>query len=210
MNALRIAVSAAALLTTVCAHADVVRTTANNGQLIMEDVPAIPAEIAADLKAAAVKLRTGKDQDFEKSKGTLRALPTWLIRPILWTTGFLSGSLGWSLPALGVEAFPFGSCVITSVGMFGLDEGYAPFTPFARVPLLVLIGAMRDQPVVVDGEITIQPQLTITATVDHRFMDGYQGGVLARVVRDVLENPWQLHGWEGRPVQEVVAQGETA
>ncbi|MEM9209706.1 MAG: hypothetical protein AAGA61_10690 [Pseudomonadota bacterium] len=45
----RIAVSAAALLSAVVATADVVRTTANNGQLVMEDVPAIPAEVAADL-----------------------------------------------------------------------------------------------------------------------------------------------------------------
>ena len=34
--------------------------------------------------------------------------------------------------------------------------------------------------------------MTITATIDHRFIDGFQGGVLAKVVRDVLENPWQL------------------
>ena len=35
-------------------------------------------------------------------------------------------------PGLGLEAFPFGSAVITSVGMMGLDEGFAPPTPFAR------------------------------------------------------------------------------
>ncbi|MEM9208150.1 MAG: alpha/beta fold hydrolase [Pseudomonadota bacterium] len=45
----RIAVSAAALLSAGVATADGVRTTANNGQLVMEDVPAIPAEVAADL-----------------------------------------------------------------------------------------------------------------------------------------------------------------
>ncbi len=49
MLAMRIAVSAAALLTTVCVHAEVVRTTANNGQLIMEDVPSIPVDVVEDL-----------------------------------------------------------------------------------------------------------------------------------------------------------------
>ena len=49
MLASRIAVSAAALLTAVAATADVVRTTANNGQLVMEDVPSIPADIVEDL-----------------------------------------------------------------------------------------------------------------------------------------------------------------
>ena len=76
--------------------------------------------------------------------------------------------------------------------MFGLDEGFVPPTPFARVPVYVLIGALADRPAVVDGELTIRKQLTLTATIDHRFMDGFQGGVLARIVRDVLENPWQL------------------
>ena len=34
----------------------------------------------------------------------------------------------------------------------------------------------------VDGKVTIQPQLTLTATIDHRFIDGAQLAVLAKVV----------------------------
>jgi len=47
----------------------------------------------------------------------------------------------------------------------------------------------------------VQKQLTLCATIDHRYLDGAQGGVLARVVRDVLENPWQLEGLEGPPAE---------
>lgn len=148
------------------------------------------ADIAAELRSHAGKLRKGQDEDFEKSKGMLRALPTWLLRPLIRFTGFLTGALGIEMKALGLEAFPFGSCIITSVGMLGIDEGFAPPTPFARVPLYVLLGAIREQPAVVDGEIVIQPQLTLTATIDHRFIDGYQGAVLARTVRDFLADPW--------------------
>jgi hypothetical protein len=72
-------------------------------------------------------------------------------------------------------------------------------TPFARVPVLVLVGAVRDGVVAIDGAPVVRKQLTITATIDHRFLDGFQGGVLAKVVRDQLENPWQLDGIE-RPV----------
>ena len=53
----------------------------------------------------------------------------------------------------GVKPFPFGSCLVTSVGMMGLDVAFAPFTPFARVPILVMVGAIREKPVVVDGEV---------------------------------------------------------
>lgn len=150
------------------------------------------AQIAAELRERAGKLRGGRDPDFEKSKGMIRLLPTWLLRPLVWLTGFLSGALGLNIPALGVERFPFGSCIITNVGMFGLDEGYAPPTPFARVPVYILVGAVRERPAVVGGQVVVQQQLTLNATVDHRFVDGAQLGVLAKVVRGVLENPAQL------------------
>jgi pyruvate/2-oxoglutarate dehydrogenase complex dihydrolipoamide acyltransferase (E2) component len=146
-------------------------------------------EITKELGARAGNLRAGKDQEFEKSKGMLRSLPTWLLRPILRLVGFLTGALGVQVPALGLERFPFGSCILTSVGMFGLDEGYVPPTPFARVPVYVLLGAIRDHAVVIDNEIVIRKQITLTATLDHRFVDGYQAGVLAKTLRSVLENP---------------------
>ncbi|HHH11751.1 MAG TPA: 2-oxo acid dehydrogenase [Sorangium sp.] len=148
--------------------------------------------IAGELRAAASKVRGGKDADFEKAKGMIKMMPTFLLRPLLWFTGLFASSFGWEVKALGVTPFPFGSCIITSVGMFGLDEGYAPPTPFARVPLYVLIGALRDKPAAVDGEVVIRPELTLTATIDHRFMDGAQGAVLARVMRDIFNNPQQL------------------
>ncbi len=151
-------------------------------------------EIAQELRASAGSVRKGKDAEFEKAKGTIKAIPTFLLRPLLWLTGLLASSFGMKIDALGVQPFPFGSCIITSVGMFGLDEGYAPPTPFARVPVYVLLGALRDRPAAVDGEVVIRPELTITATIDHRFMDGAQGAVLARVMRDMFANPWQLDG----------------
>lgn len=157
------------------------------------------SEIAAELRQLAVRLREGKDDDFKKAQEPLRIMPVWLIRKIVWLAGLLGSSFGMRIKALGVEPFQFGSAIITSVGMFGLDEGYAPPTPFARVPVLVVIGAMKDAPMAVDGELVIRPQLTITATIDHRFMDGYQGGVLARVVRKGFEEPWALEGLQAPP-----------
>jgi pyruvate dehydrogenase E2 component (dihydrolipoamide acetyltransferase) len=153
-------------------------------------------EIARELRERAERLRAGRDDEFNKSKGLLRMMPTWLLRPIVWLTGFLTGALGLSVKALGLEAFPFGAVIITNVGVFNLDEGYVPPTPFARVPIYVLVGAVRERPAVVDGQVVPRPQLTLTATIDHRFVDGAQGGVLAKVMREVLENPDSLDGAE--------------
>ena len=148
--------------------------------------------IAQELRALAAKLRDGQDEDFNKAKPLLKALPTWALRPIIFMTGWLASSAGLSIPALGVRPYAFGSAIITSVGMLGVDEAYAPPTPFARVPVYVLIGAVRDLPAVVDGEVVVRKQMTLTTTLDHRFIDGFQGGILARRMRDLFANPWQL------------------
>ncbi len=149
-------------------------------------------QISEELREIAEKLRKGKDKDFEKSKDVLRTMPTGVIRPTLKITGYLANALGWNMKNFGMERFSFGSCIITSLGMFGIDEGYAPPTPFARVPLYVLVGSVRPLPVVIDGELAIQETLTLTATIDHRFIDGHQLSVLSKMMRSIIENPWQL------------------
>jgi pyruvate dehydrogenase E2 component (dihydrolipoamide acetyltransferase) len=156
-------------------------------------------EIARELRVGAERLREGQDEEFEKSKALIRALPTWLIRRILWLSGFLAGSLGININIFGLQKYPFGSCIITSVGMFGLDEGYAPPTPFARVPVYLTIPEIRKRPVVIDDEIVIKPILDLTATIDHRFLDGHRGAMIAKMIRKSLAEPWLMDGHE-KPV----------
>ncbi|UQA58477.1 2-oxo acid dehydrogenase subunit E2 [Polyangium aurulentum] len=155
------------------------------------------ADIARALGRGARSLRDGKDAGFEKSKGLVRSLPAWALKPVVWTTGFLTSALG--ISAMGLEAFPFGSAIVTNVGVFGLDEGYAPPTPFARVPVYILVGAVKEQPAVVDGKVVPRPMLTITATIDHRFIDGAELATLAKVVRGGIERPWTLDGLAHAP-----------
>lgn len=149
-------------------------------------------ELAAELRRRAEDLRAGDDAGWERNKQVIALLPSWLLRPLLWVTGLLASSFGIGSRALGVEPFPFGSAVITSVGMLGLDEAWVPQTPFARVPLWVLVGAVTQRPTVVDGEVVARPMLTVTATIDHRFVDGFQAAALAREFRRVLADPWSL------------------
>lgn len=151
-------------------------------------------QVAVEVRELAEKLRAGKDKEFESSKSTLKLLPRFAVPFVLWLTGWLTASLGLNLPALGLSRFPFGSAVVTSVGMFGLDEGFVPPTPFARVPLYVLVGAVKPRPAVVDQQVVVQDQMTITATLDHRFVDGFGGAQLAKVVRAVFEDPEAMLG----------------
>jgi len=146
-------------------------------------------DICDIVSAKSDSLRKGKDSDFNKMNETIRALPVFIIRPLAYLTGLLSSAFGLDIPFLGIRPFPFGSCLVTSVGMMNLDMAFIPFTPFARVPLAVMIGTIRDKAVVIDKQIVIRPMLTMTATVDHRFVDGAQCALLARKVKEVIEKP---------------------
>ena len=167
----------------------------NLGKVKVEgaDVKSV-VEIARELREHAGKLARGEDEAFKKSMAPLRWMPRWLLRRVVAFVGFLGSGLGWRINALGVEPFPFGSCIVTSVGMLGFDEGYAPPTPFARVPIYVLVGAVKPRPAAVNGEVVVRDMVTVTATIDHRVVDGYQLGIVAKVFREVFENPWSLEG----------------
>lgn len=47
---------------------------------------------------------------------------------MLEAAAFLAVTLGLSIPALSVKKFPFGGACITSVGMMGIRDVFAPFT----------------------------------------------------------------------------------
>lgn len=156
-------------------------------------------DVARELSLGADKLRKGQDGEFEKSKKYLRIFPSWLIKPMLWLTGYITGAMGIDIKSLGLEKFPFGAAIITNVGMFGLDEGFAPPTPFARVPIYLTIPEIKKQAVVVDNKVVIRPILNLTATIDHRFLDGHRGAMVAKIMRNLLEKPWLIDGLDYPP-----------
>ena len=49
-----------------------------------------------------------------------------LIRPMVAIVGYLASGLGLDIPALGIRSFPFGSAMVTSVGMLGVEQGFIP------------------------------------------------------------------------------------
>lgn len=145
--------------------------------------------IAKILNKRVSKLRAGQDQDMKQTMSTIRWAPWFLLGPLLGLVGWLSSGLGLAIPAFGVRAFPFGAGIITNVGVFGVDEAFVPPTPFARVPLYLLVGSLRDAPYVDEGEVKIRQEITLTATLDHRFVDGAQAAVLAKKLRQAFAHP---------------------
>jgi pyruvate/2-oxoglutarate dehydrogenase complex dihydrolipoamide acyltransferase (E2) component len=144
-------------------------------------------QIVDEIAAKAQAIREDRDPAFKKIKGQFRVVPTFLVRFVLNVISFLTYTLNLDLSSLGAPRDAFGSVMITSIGSIGLDQAFAPLVPYSRVPLLLAVGAVRPQPVVVDGQLAVAPQFKICATFDHRFIDGVYAARMARALRRLLE-----------------------
>jgi hypothetical protein len=146
-------------------------------------------EIADELGSSRESIASGADTSFGKAKKMLDLLPPRLLRPAMNLSAWLTSDLNLDLPALGVRRQAFGSAMITSVGMWGITRAYSPLAGYYRVPVLVLVGAVTPRPVAVAGEVVIRPMLTLTATFDHRYADGFQAAKFAQAVQAYCADP---------------------
>lgn len=146
-------------------------------------------EVAAELTDRARGMKSGKDRDFAKTKSLMDRTPPWVLRPILKATTFIADDLGLDLPFLALRANPFGSAMVTSVGMFGLPGGFAPLAWLYDVPVLLLVGEIVERAVVVDGRVEASPMLPISATIDHRYVDGWHISRAMAAFRDYMAAP---------------------
>ncbi|MFQ5570909.1 MAG: pyruvate dehydrogenase complex dihydrolipoamide acetyltransferase [Rhodothermales bacterium] len=81
-----------------------------------------------------------------------------------------------------------GSTFTTSnLGMFGIEE----FTAIINPPnaCILAIGAIRDVPVVKDGQVVPGKRMKVTLSCDHRVVDGATGSRFLETVQQYLEEP---------------------
>jgi pyruvate/2-oxoglutarate dehydrogenase complex dihydrolipoamide acyltransferase (E2) component len=149
-------------------------------------------EIAQEIGGRAKTIRNGDDPSYQKSRSLLKATPWWLARPATWLSDVLVNELHVDLPGQGMPQDPFGSALITSVGMFGIDTAFAPFVPLARCPLLLLVPEVRPRPWVNGDHLEIRPVLRLCATFDHRLVDGAAAGRFSRRLGQLFAAPDQL------------------
>ncbi|KAG6615901.1 2-oxo acid dehydrogenase acyltransferase catalytic domain protein [Phytophthora cinnamomi] len=154
-------------------------------------------DVVNRVRGDATKIRSGKDKGQEDRNKIMSVLPTWAIRPMLNFFGWLGSACGFRIPPVGVEPYMFGSCMVTSVGMMGLDLAFSPITPYSQVPMLVTIGSIMDKAVVVDGKIEVRPMLTLTTTIDHRYVDGSEAARMAKNLKAFVEDPNLLEAVPG-------------
>jgi pyruvate/2-oxoglutarate dehydrogenase complex dihydrolipoamide acyltransferase (E2) component len=146
------------------------------------------AQIAEEMAAKVERIRDKADTEVQKSSKLLSIFPGFLVRWLLGLIAFITYTLNIRLP--GVPKDPFAGCIITNVGMLGLDVAYAPLVPYSRVPVILLVGEAKKRPIVdADGKIVAREIVTINATIDHRFCDGVLLGKMVRVMREAFDDP---------------------
>jgi pyruvate dehydrogenase E2 component (dihydrolipoamide acetyltransferase) len=80
-----------------------------------------------------------------------------------------------------------GTLTITNVGTFGVEGA----TPILNPPeaVIVALGAVGEQPRVVDGEVVVREVMTLSISLDHRLIDGELGALFLAEIAGLLHDP---------------------
>jgi pyruvate/2-oxoglutarate dehydrogenase complex dihydrolipoamide acyltransferase (E2) component len=147
------------------------------------------AAIIDEFEGKVRKVKKREDPALEGTRSALKKIPFALMNPTLKLLSFLNYTLNLDLTPFGVPKDAFGSVMITNIGSIGLDQAFVPLVPYSRVPILLALGAVRDQPVVDNGQIVIGKVMKVNATFDHRFIDGLHAAIMSRVLHEHMDRP---------------------
>ena len=88
---------------------------------------------------------------------------------------------------LTLQDMEAGTFTISNLGMFGVEQFTAVLNP-PQVAILA-VGAVKDEPVVTDGELDIAPILRMILTCDHRAIDGADGAQFLQTLVALIKQP---------------------
>ncbi|BBL75170.1 2-oxoglutarate dehydrogenase complex dihydrolipoyllysine-residue succinyltransferase [Methylomagnum ishizawai] len=91
---------------------------------------------------------------------------------------------------LTYEELNGGTFTITNGGIFGSMLS----TPILNPPQSAILGmhAIKDRPVVEDGEIVVRPMIYLALSYDHRIIDGRDAVSCLYTIKELLEDPGRL------------------
>lgn len=157
-------------------------------------------QIGKEIREKAAQSRQGTEEKALQNKYILSKIPWPFRRWIFVAIKFIHHGLGFEIPFMGLKHDSFGSILLSNIGSHGLSTGMAALLPAANVPAVIIMGKAEEKPVVRDGKIVIRTMMPFTATMDHRMMDGFHGGLMASYMKKYLENPEIL----GEPPKEII------
>ncbi|MEQ9285295.1 MAG: pyruvate dehydrogenase complex dihydrolipoamide acetyltransferase [Cyclobacteriaceae bacterium] len=79
---------------------------------------------------------------------------------------------------------------VSNLGMFGIEE----FTSIINAPesCILAVGAIKQTPVVKDGQIVPGNMMKVTLTCDHRTVDGAVGSAFLQTLKGLIEDPVRI------------------
>jgi pyruvate dehydrogenase E2 component (dihydrolipoamide acetyltransferase) len=80
-----------------------------------------------------------------------------------------------------------GTFTISNLGMFRVEKFTAVLNPPQAA--IVAVGAIEERAVPAGAEIAVRPMMTLTATFDHRAVDGAPAAEFLQSVKELLEEP---------------------
>jgi pyruvate dehydrogenase E2 component (dihydrolipoamide acetyltransferase) len=92
--------------------------------------------------------------------------------------------------SLRPEALEGGTITLSNLGMYPIRK----FTAIINPPqsCILALGAIAERPARVDGAWAARPTLVVTASFDHRVMDGAYGAGFLKDLQELLETPTML------------------
>jgi pyruvate dehydrogenase E2 component (dihydrolipoyllysine-residue acetyltransferase) len=88
------------------------------------------------------------------------------------------------------EEYQGGQVSVSNLGMYGVEEFSAILNPPQSA--IFAIGAGEQRAVVVDGQVQVATVMSVTASFDHRAIDGSVGGQLMAAFKRLVEQPESL------------------
>ncbi|MFB4295599.1 dihydrolipoamide acetyltransferase family protein [Actinomadura sp. NTSP31] len=88
---------------------------------------------------------------------------------------------------LSAQEMSGGTFSVSNLGMFGVDSFSAVINPPEAA--ILAVGAVRDEPVVRDGQVVPGKRMAVTLSVDHRACDGATGAKFLARLAELLQNP---------------------
>ncbi|MEO8876973.1 MAG: 2-oxo acid dehydrogenase subunit E2 [Polyangiaceae bacterium] len=159
------------------------------GAKIVEVDKKSTVEIARELRERAEAIRGKGDGDTARAAKALARVPQRFIGVATRIGAYLSYDLGFNLSNFGIPFVAFGSCMVTNVGVFGIEIAFAPLVEMTRVPIVITVGAIRQAPSIFEGRIEIRRRVSLGIAFDHRIMDGYHAGKMGKKFSEVFAEP---------------------
>ena len=90
----------------------------------------------------------------------------------------------------GGEDLTGGTFSLSNVGMLDVEELAAVINPPQAA--ILAVGAVKDRPIVRDGQLAVAKTMRATLSCDHRVLNGVEGGHFLEELKGILENPVTL------------------